>query len=59
MSHSIAQELSMMLSIGIEEAEDQVSQMIDRVIEGDDPETVLVDNGLDCKQSWINELIEA
>jgi hypothetical protein len=58
MSHSIAQELSMILSLGIEEAEDQVANMRDRVIEGDDPATVLEENGLEAKKVWINELSE-
>lgn len=59
MAHSIAQEMSMVDGINIDEAQVVVNHMRYRVAEGDDPATVLSDNGLDdSNATWLNELTE-
>lgn len=57
MSHSIAQELTMVSDFtDVEDAENKVSEMCDRVANGEDAADVLNDEGLEACQAWIDEL---
>lgn len=59
MAHSIAQEISMVDGMNIDEAQVIVNHMRHRVAEGDDPAEVLFENGLnDDNATWLNELTE-
>lgn len=58
MSHSIAQELTMLRGCTMDEADECVQQMKEEVADGTDPRVALADEGLEDHSAWIAELEE-
>ncbi len=56
--HSISQELVMLHDISMDDAQEIVQEMKDRVAEGYSPEAALRVEGLEVRGAWVEELRE-